>query len=66
MYRIWMMAVPCVLLPAVAAADDAGRAVVEKAIKAHGGPDKVAKLRIMRVKAEGTIVLAPGQRNCPS
>lgn len=59
-----MRPVPSLLIllaPALAAADDPARALVETAVKAHGGPDKVAKLRSMRLKAEGTIELAPGQ-----
>ena len=61
MYRLWITVASCVLLPAFAAADDAGRALVEKAIKAHGGTEQVAKLRVMRIKAEGTISPVPGQ-----
>lgn len=37
------------------------RAIVERAIQAQGGEAKVAKLRTMRIKAEGTIALVPGQ-----
>jgi hypothetical protein len=48
-----------------AAADDKGRALIEKAIQAQGGPDKVAKLRAMRIKAEGTMELVPGQPATP-
>jgi hypothetical protein len=65
MNRLCTIVASCILLPSFAVADDAGRAVVEKAIKAHGGPEKVAKLRVMRVKAEGTITLAPGQPGLP-
>jgi hypothetical protein len=43
------------------AADDVARAVIEKAIKAQGGAAKVAKLRVMRIKVEGTMTLAAGQ-----
>ena len=49
------------LSPVAMASDDAVRGVVEKAIKAQGGADKVAKLRAMRIKAEGTINLVPDQ-----
>jgi hypothetical protein len=35
------------------------------AIKAQGGAEKVTKLRIMRVKAEGTVSLVPGQPGVP-
>jgi hypothetical protein len=45
--------------------DDAARGVVEKAVKAQGGADRVAKLRVMRIKAEGTMDLAPGQPAIP-
>lgn len=53
------------LFAAAKAPDDAARGVVEKAIKAQGGADKVAKLRVMRVKAEGTMNLVPGQPAIP-
>jgi hypothetical protein len=43
------------------AADDTARTLVEKAIEAQGGEAKVAKLRTMRIKAEGTMALVPGQ-----
>lgn len=65
MNRLALVVLSWALLPALAAADDAGRAVVEKAIEAHGGPSKIAKLRVMRIKAEGTITLAPGQAGVP-
>jgi hypothetical protein len=42
-------------------ADDKARALVENAIKAHGGEVAVAKLRTMRIKAEGTMEVVPGQ-----
>jgi hypothetical protein len=54
-----------VLVGPALAADDAARGVVEKAIKAQGGADKVAKFRIMRIKVEGTVNLAPGQPAIP-
>src|SRR5882672_8628186 len=40
---------------------DKARAIVEKAIQAQGGETRVAKLRTMRIKVEGTAALAPGQ-----
>lgn len=43
-------------------ADDKARAVVERAIKAQGGEAKVAKLRTMRIKVEGTAEIVPGQK----
>lgn len=49
----------------VLASDDVARGVIEKAIKVQGGADKVAKLRVMRIKAEGTIDLVPGQPAIP-
>jgi hypothetical protein len=53
------------LLPVAIASDDGARAVVEKAIQAQGGADKVSKLRIMRIKVEGTTSLVPGQPALP-
>src|SRR5262249_13050550 len=41
------------------------RGAVEKAIKAQGGADKVARLRVMRIKLEGTMSLVPGQPAVP-
>src|SRR5947209_20007873 len=58
------VAIAAILAPALAS-DDAARGVVEKAIKAQGGADKVAKLRVMRIKAEGTTTLVPGQPAIP-
>lgn len=65
MRRLWLILAASSLLPTSTAADEAGRAVVEKAIRAHGGAEKVAKLRIMRIKVEGTMALAPGQPEVP-
>src|ERR1043166_3587113 len=42
-------------------AQDGARSIVEKAIQAQGGEAKVAKLKIMRIKAEGTAAVLPGQ-----
>ena len=50
---------------AVVFAQQEARAIVEKAIRAQGGEAKVAKLRTMRIKAEGTTDLVPGQPNLP-
>lgn len=58
------VAIAALLAPALGS-DDAARGVVEKAIKAQGGADKVAKLRVMRIKAEGTMNLVPGQAAIP-
>jgi hypothetical protein len=52
-------------VPVAMASDDAARSVVEMAIKAQGGADKVAKLRVMRIKVEGTMSLVPGQPAIP-
>jgi hypothetical protein len=41
------------------------RAIIERAIQAQGGPVKIAKLRTMRIKVEGTTDLIPGQPNLP-
>jgi len=49
------------LVAPAALADDNARALVENAIKAHGGAAAVAKLRTMRIKAEGTMEVVPGQ-----
>ena len=53
----------CALLASAAGAqvDSGARAIVEKAIKALGGPQQVARLRKMRVSAEGTMTLLPGK-----
>jgi hypothetical protein len=59
-----VLAAVLVLAPAVCAQDQA-RAVVENAIKAQGGEAKVAKLRVMRIKVEGTTDLIPGQTDVP-
>jgi hypothetical protein len=63
----WLLAAATIAaLPAAAmASDKAARGVVEKAIKAQGGADKVTKLRVMRIKVEGTMSLAPGQPAIP-
>jgi hypothetical protein len=52
----------CFLLIAVrtSAADDDAKAVIEKAIKAHGGADRITKFQGTRTKSKGTIELAGG------
>lgn len=63
-----MRAIPVILLlvPTVpAAADDKAKVVIEKAIQAQGGEARLAKLRTMRLKAEGTMDLIPGQPGTP-
>jgi hypothetical protein len=46
-------------------AQDGTRAIIEKAVQAQGGEAKVAALRTMRIKIEGTTDLVPGQPNLP-
>jgi hypothetical protein len=53
------------LFPVAMASDDAARRVIEKAIKAQGGAVKVARLRVMRIKVEGTMSLVHGQPAIP-
>lgn len=48
-----------------APAQDAARAIVEKAIRSQGGEEKVARLRTMRVKVLGKAELVPGQPALP-
>ncbi len=38
--------------------DDDARAVVEKAIRAHGGPENLTKLQTCRIKSKGTVDLS--------
>src|SRR6516225_7729873 len=45
--------------------DNDARKVVERAIEVQGGKEKLLKLRVMRVKVEGTMSLAPGQPAIP-
>jgi len=49
----------------VVSAEDKARAIVEKAIQAQGGEAKVAKLRTMQIKVEGTASFVPGQPDLP-
>jgi hypothetical protein len=67
MRKMHMTRVLCGLLVSAscAFAQDGTRAIVEKAIQAQGGEAKVAKLRTMRIKVEGTTDLVPGQPNLP-
>jgi hypothetical protein len=53
------------LCTAAALAQGDARAIVEKAIQAQGGPAKVAKLRVMRIKIEGRTDLVPNQPDLP-
>src|SRR5215831_7126239 len=67
MRKVHMTCVLCGLLvsPSAASAQDGARAIVEQAIQTQGGEAKVAKLRTMRIKVEGTTDLVPGQPNLP-
>lgn len=51
------LAVPLLISGSLVRADDA-RAILEKAIEAHGGAAKLAKLTRMRSKAKGTVHLS--------
>jgi hypothetical protein len=42
-------------------AQDDVRAIIEKAVKAHGGADNLAKVRAERIKAEGKLYLPDGE-----
>jgi hypothetical protein len=61
-YMRILAASTCLLLWAVrvSAADDDAKAVIEKAIKAHGGADRLAKFQASRTKSKGNIELAGG------
>ncbi len=52
----------CLILLAVRApaADDDAKAVIEKAIKAHGGADRLTKFQATKTKSKGTIELFGG------
>ena len=65
MRYLWTIVAISVAVPAAFGADDAARALVVQAIKAQGGADKLAKLRVMRLKAEGTMEMIPGQAAVP-
>jgi hypothetical protein len=60
--RSWRIAIPALILlpPAPALAQpDAARAIIEQAIKAHGGEERLARNRADKVKLEGTLY-SPG------
>jgi len=64
--RIWLIVfLVALILPSMAATRDSARVIILKAIKAQGGTEKIARLRIMRIKAEGTMTVSPDQANCP-
>jgi hypothetical protein len=46
-------------------ADDKPQAVIEKAITALGGADRIARLRTMRIKVQGKMDLIPGAPEMP-
>ncbi len=59
--RAWRFAVlALVLLPPAAPAQDAARAVIEQAIKAHGGEERLARNRADRVRLKGTLFIPKG------
>jgi hypothetical protein len=64
MHMAWVLCGLFVSIP-TSFAQDAARVIVEKAIQAQGGKAKVAKLRRMRIKAEGATDLVPDQPNVP-
>jgi hypothetical protein len=63
MRRRWLLTLPvCASLIAArpAPAQDEARALLERAIKAQGGADKLSKLRTSRTRSRGKIELAGG------
>jgi hypothetical protein len=57
MSRFCFVSVACALLAAgpVRAQENEARAIVEKAIKAHGGEDKLTKMKAVHSKTKGTL-----------
>jgi hypothetical protein len=47
-------------VPPCAQAQATARAVIEKAVQAHGGAEQLAKLKALRIKSKGTAALLPG------
>src|SRR4051794_7527394 len=47
-------------LPPWALAQSTPRAVIEKAVQAHGGAEQLARLKALRIKSKGTVALLPG------
>ncbi len=64
MRLLWLIFVAGWFLTPKIFAEDAARAIVEKAIKAHGGSQNLAKRRVMRFKATGKIIV-PGSPDRP-
>jgi len=48
---------PGLVQAAAPAADDAARAIIEKAVKAYGGAEKLAAVKATRIKSKGTVDL---------
>ena len=46
---------PGLVQAAAPAVDDAARAIVEKAVKAYGGADKLAAVKAVRIKSKGSL-----------
>lgn len=55
----------CSLVVHLAMAQDTGQAIIKKAIAAHGGEKRLARLNRLHSKAEGTIDVLPGQPAMP-
>ncbi|MDB5302332.1 MAG: hypothetical protein JWO87_3995, partial [Phycisphaerales bacterium] len=56
----------CFLAPASSVrAQDKAAAIIDKAIAAQGGPEKLKKLRSMRITVSGRGTLVPGQDATP-
>ncbi len=55
----------CSLFVHLAAAQDDPQALVDKAIAAHGGAEKIARMNRVHSRAEGTIDVLPGQPAMP-
>jgi hypothetical protein len=59
-WRIALLSLILLLPGAAAAQQDAARAVIEQAIKAHGGEERLARNRADKVKLEGMLFAARG------
>ncbi len=58
MFRLrFLVALVFLILAGPARGEDDARAIVEKAIKAHGGADKLAKLQRIRINMEGAMIV---------
>jgi len=56
----WWLALALLGLAPCARAQSTARAVIEKAVQAHGGVEQLAKLKALRIKSKGTAALLPG------